>query len=87
MNNQLRIERMHALLQEAFQPDRLEITDQSHLHVGHPGAKTGKGHFQLLIQAKALTELSSVKAHQAIYQALGTMMQNDIHALSINILR
>jgi BolA family transcriptional regulator, general stress-responsive regulator len=87
MNNQERIKIMHALLEKAFKPDTLEIEDESHFHVGHAGAKTGKGHFKLSIRSETLNQLSKVKAHQEIYKTLNDMMQSDIHALSINVLK
>lgn len=84
-NNQQRIERMQQLLTKAFTPYSLQINDDSHLHVGHAAARTGKGHFNLIIDAKPFYSLPLIKAHQMIYQALGDMMQDDIHALSIQI--
>jgi BolA protein len=83
MNRQERIEHN---LQSTFQPSELEVTDESHLHVGHPGARDGRGHFRVHLRAPAFTGQSAVKRHQMVYQALGEMMQTDIHALSIKAL-
>jgi stress-induced morphogen len=85
MNNQQRIEKMRQLLTTAFSPHSLQIEDDSHLHIGHAGAKDGKGHFSIIIDAEILYPCSLVKAHQMIYQALDEMMKHDIHALSIQI--
>jgi BolA protein len=78
-----RIERMHGLLTTALMPELLEITDDSHRHIGHAGARDGRGHFSVSIVSRAFAGLSSVARHRAIYQALGEMMTTDIHALSI----
>lgn len=77
-----RIERMLAALQ-ALQPSRLEIIDESHKHAGHEGARDGRGHFALDIVADQFEGVASLARHRLVYQALGEMMQSDIHALSI----
>lgn len=77
-----RIERMRAALQ-ALQPSRLEIIDESHKHAGHEGARDGRGHFALDIVADQFEGMASLARHRLVYQALGEMMQSDIHALSI----
>jgi BolA protein len=70
-------------LTEALQPDSLEIIDESHLHAGHAGAKSGKGHFQAIIVAKAFAGKNLLERHRMVFDALGEAMQTDIHALSI----
>ncbi|MGX5173822.1 BolA family protein [Aliikangiella sp. IMCC44653] len=84
--NQARINKMQLLLEQAFQPSVLNINDDSHLHAGHAGAQSGKGHFSLEIKSKAFEGLRPIKQHQLIYAALGEMMQTDIHALAIKVL-
>ncbi len=83
--NQQRIAQMKQLLQEALIPSELVIEDESHLHAGHVGAQTGKGHFFVSIKSTAFDGVSPVKKHQLIYQALGEMMETDIHALRISV--
>lgn len=82
--NPERIERMRALLTAAFQPTELEITDDSHKHAGHGGGAHGHGHFSLRIVSAAFAGMPPLARHRAIYQALGSMMQDDIHALAID---
>ncbi|NVK22071.1 MAG: BolA family transcriptional regulator [Kangiellaceae bacterium] len=86
MDNSKRIEQMQQLLTTAFNPSQLEVIDDSHKHVGHAGARDGKGHFTVIIQSEALTGKRMVQQHRAIYQALGEMMETDIHALAIKVL-
>ena len=81
--NPKRIERMRALLQDALQPERLEIADDSHRHAGHAGARGGQGHFTVEIVATAFAGLAPIARHRAVYAALGEMMTTDIHALAI----
>ena len=74
---------MNALLTQALTPDELKITDDSHLHAGHAGARSGKGHFTVKITSSTFEGKSTLQQHQMVYQALGAMMQTDIHALII----
>ena len=70
-------------LRNALSVDSIEIVDESHLHVGHPGAASGGGHFQVTIVADNFDGLNTVARHRLIYDALGDAMQTEIHALSI----
>ena len=78
-----RVSRIEALLTEAFAPQHLLVKDQSHLHAGHAGARDGRGHFDVTIVAEAFAGEAPLVRHRLIYDALGTMMETDIHALSI----
>ena len=84
MDNEQRITTMESLLQQHLAPTELEIIDESHLHAGHAGAKTGKGHFRVTIGSARFQDLRPLQKHRLIYDALGDLMQTDIHALSIH---
>lgn len=79
-----RPERIRERLVLAFQPDSLEIADDSHLHAGHAGARDGRGHFRVYIVSNRFDNMRPLQRHQSVYQALGDMMETDIHALSIS---
>ena len=81
-----RIKKMRAKLTEALAPTELTIQDDSHLQIGHAGAKSGKGHFTVHITSEALHHLPKLQQHRRIYDALGEMMEQDIHALVIKVL-
>jgi BolA family transcriptional regulator, general stress-responsive regulator len=70
-------------LQQELQPDSCQVVDESHLHVGHAGARDGRGHFRVEIVSRKFSGLSSIARHRLVYQALGSLMETDIHALSI----
>lgn len=74
------------LLTEALKPEVLEIIDNSTAHSGHAGARNGGGHYHITIVAEAFEGKSLVQRHQLIYQALGDLMKQQIHALGINAL-
>jgi BolA protein len=78
-----RVEWMRERLEQALHPERLEIEDESHHHVGHAGARDGRGHFRLHIVSPDFAGLSPLQRHRAVYAALGDLMQTDIHALAI----
>lgn len=80
------MQRMRERLQATLAPARLEIEDQSHLHVGHPGARDGRGHFRIVIESARFSGKPPIARHRLVYEALGEMMQTDIHALSIQAL-
>ena len=66
-----------------LKPESLDIVDDSAKHAGHAGAAGGGGHYQLTIVSKQFAGKPQVARHRLIYQALGDMMQRQIHALSI----
>jgi BolA protein len=78
-----RIARMRELLSQAFAPVALDIVDDSHKHVGHAGARDGRGHFTVAITSDAFSGMPPLARHRAVYAALGGMMDSDIHALAI----
>ena len=79
-----RVARIEALLTQAFAPSKLQIKDQSHLHAGHAGAQDGRGHYEVTIVAEAFANQRRLAQHRMIYDALGSLMETDIHALRIN---
>ena len=71
-------------LRECFQPDLLEVFDESELHRGHAGFKEGtQTHFRVMIKAKIFEKMSRVSRERAIHKALGSGTMQNIHALSI----
>jgi BolA protein len=81
--NPERVARIRALLAAALEPVSLEVTDDSHRHAGHAGARGGQGHFSVDVVSAAFAGKLPLARHRLIYAALGAMMETDIHALSI----
>ena len=79
MNVAQRIEQRLA----ALAPESLEIVDESAAHAGHEGAKGGGGHYRLLIVSPEFAGKPAQLRHRMVYEALGPMMKNEIHALAI----
>lgn len=84
--NSTRIEGIRARLEQQFAPTFLEVIDDSHLHAGHAGARSGKGHFRVRIVAPAFVGLTPLRRHRLVYESLAELMAQDIHALSIEAL-
>ena len=79
-------EQIKTVLSEALKPQAVEVIDNSQAHAGHAGNQSGGGHYHVTIVASEFEGKSLVKRHQLIYQALGEMMKNQIHALGIDAL-
>jgi BolA protein len=73
-------------LRQALSPTLLELVDQSHEHAGHPGARSGGGHFDVTIVSPHFTGKTLLQRHRLVYEALGEAMREEIHALSIKAL-
>lgn len=78
-----RVAAIRAALEAALSPSALEIVDDSQRHAGHAGARDGRGHFRVSIVSEVFTGMSRIARHRAVYAALGSLMETDIHALSI----
>lgn len=63
-------------------PITLEIEDNSAAHAGHKG-NGGGGHFNLNIASSHFSQKSQIMRHRLIYQALGDLIPQHIHAISI----
>ena len=70
----------------AFDPTELEVSDESDLHIGHEGAKDGKGHFRVKIISDQFKGRKPLECHRMVFAALGKLMDDEIHALSITAL-
>lgn len=67
-------------------PNRIELIDDSARHAGHQGAKGGGAHYRLLIVSPAFAGQSRLARHRMVHDALGDLMRERIHALSIKAL-
>jgi len=77
------MQRLREALERALAPSRLDIEDQSSRHAGHAGAADGRGHFAVDVVSEHFAGLPTMARHRLVYDAVGDLMQTDIHALSI----
>lgn len=72
-----RAQRMHQLLQQAFQPVHLQLVDDSALH-----SRGSESHFRLLIVSSMFEGLSLVQRHKRVMQVLESEFQSGLHSIS-----
>ena len=71
-------------LREAFAPESLDVTDESHLHEGHAGHRPGgETHFRVYIVSPAFEGKSRIERHRMINAALAAELAGSVHALAI----
>ena len=75
---------MERRLRTALEPTYLALVDDSEKHRGHGGYNpAGESHFSLTIESPAFTGMNRVQRQRAVYAALGELLQQRVHALSI----
>jgi BolA family transcriptional regulator, general stress-responsive regulator len=83
---------MQEKLTAAFQPERLSIINESHLHAGHHhhGSDhhgtydgTGETHFRIRIVSPVFAGMSRIARHRAVNELLAAELAGGVHALAI----
>lgn len=62
----------------------VEVIDESHLHAGHEGAKSGGRHYRVKLKSARFNGLRTIARHRLVYDALAEWMKKEIHALAID---
>jgi BolA protein len=76
-------ERIESILRNRFRPTHFELTDDSAMHAGHPGAASGGGHYTVLIVADAFEGRMLLEQHRMVHDALRDLIGEEIHALAL----
>lgn len=63
---------------------QVEVVDESHLHAGHEGAKSGGRHYRVKLKSARFNGLRTLARHRLVYDALAEWMKKEIHALAID---
>ena len=72
-------------LTAAFQPQSLQVLDESHRHAGHAGHRPGgQTHFTVYIVSEAFKGKTRVERHRMINQSLAAELAGGVHALAIH---
>ena len=75
---------MRQLLDSALSPTALTLIDESAHHAGHAGHDgRGESHFALEIESAAFAGQGRVARQRLVYAALGDLMRERVHALTI----
>jgi BolA protein len=76
----------HLMLErlDALKPTKVELVDDSEKHRGHGGYNpAGESHFTLLIESPLFAGKSRVERQRMVHSALGELVGERVHALSI----
>ena len=69
-------------LSDSFHVDYLDIKDETGRHIHHRNFDGGL-HLKAVIVSIDFKDLTLIERHQLVYDALGTLVKNEIHALSM----
>ena len=79
-----RRDRIAAKLQEALQPERLVVEDESQRHHGHAGWREGgETHYRVEVVAAAFAGKSRVARHRMVTDLLAAEFSTGLHALAV----
>jgi len=67
-----------------LEPLSIELLDESGRHIGHAGTAGGGSHFRLTVISRRFAGLDRLARHRMVYDALGPLLQREIHALAVN---
>jgi BolA protein len=71
-------------LTAALAPQRLEVVDESHKHVGHAGHRPGgETHFRVHIVSDTFQGKSRLERHRMVNDTLSDELSAGVHALAI----
>jgi BolA protein len=78
--------RIEQQLREALEAEHVTVVDESHLHAGHAGARSGGGHFRAVVVSRLFEGKGPVERQRLVFAALAAEMGSEIHALSMQTL-
>ena len=75
---------IHTTLRDTLSAENVEVIDESHLHAGHAGARSGGKHFRVTVIAAAFAGKSPIARHRMVNDALREQLSSGaIHALAL----
>ncbi len=80
-----RAERIEQTLRLVFDPEQLQVIDESASHAGHGGFDARGSHFRVRMVSHAFSGKSRLARHRLVYDALAAMLAHDIHALVLDL--
>ena len=72
---------IQSILTDQFQPQVLEVVNESHMHSVPPNSET---HFKVVIVTDAFDGKRKVARHQQVYSALAAQLAGPVHALALH---
>lgn len=81
-----RAEQITTRLTDVFDPEHLDVVDESEMHRGHAGFQEGgESHFRVKMVSAALAGQSRIAQHRAVHAAIGKQLMGEIHALALDL--
>ena len=81
-----RAEQITTRLKDVFDPEHLDVVDESEMHRGHAGFQEGgESHFRVKMVSAALAGQSRIAQHRAVHTAIGKQLMDEIHALALDL--
>ena len=81
-----RAARLESLLNLAFVPTRLVVTDDSGRHAGHSGARPGgETHYSVLLVSDRFQGMGRVARSRAVHEVLAAEFGAGLHALALTL--
>ncbi len=75
---------IEALLEQAFAPERLIVSNDSAMHRGHSGDDgSGESHFSVVVESAEFAGKSRLERQRMINRALGDIPGTRVHALAV----
>ena len=74
---------IRAKLEAAFEPEDLDVVDDSARHAGHREA-AGRFHLKVALVSQRFAGLSAVQRHRMVYDALAEELAGPVHALNVD---
>lgn len=72
---------IESILAEQFQPQLLEVANESHMHSVPPNSET---HFKVTLVTGSFDGKRKVARHQQVYAALSAQLEGPVHALALH---
>ena len=72
-------------ISDQVETEEILLVDNSALHTKHKAFKSDKFYLKLIIKSKKLRSMGKIDAHKTIFAILKNEMENEIHALEIEI--
>jgi BolA protein len=79
-------QQMERKLTAEFEPQALEVIDESEQHRGHGGYREGgETHFKIVMRSQKLRGMSRVARQRAVYACVKEEMDVRVHALALDV--
>ena len=72
-------------INKKINPENIILINNSNLHTKHKSFDPNKFHLKIIIKSKKLKNMNKIAAHKEIFSILKDEMNNNIHALEIEI--